>query len=121
MPITTLQRPCVQPRCSELVRQPHNRCERHRRAQGAISSPDAIEREVYWTRRWRKVRAVFLRANPLCIDCLAETPPRTTAATDCDHVVPIREGGAIWDEDNFAARCKSHHAMKTRRETNGRP
>lgn len=62
--------------------------------------------------RWRKARALFLSWHPLCIDCLAAD--RYVAATDVDHEVP-HEGDyeLFWNQDNWRARCHSHHSKKT--------
>jgi 5-methylcytosine-specific restriction enzyme A len=66
-------------------------------------------------RRGVERRARWLRENPLCVMCLAETPPRTTAATEVDHIVPLSQGGAD-HVSNFQSLCAEHHREKTNRE-----
>jgi len=53
---------------------------------------------------------MFLRANPLCVECQATG--RTEAATDVDHIVARRNGGGD-DWDNLQSLCHSHHSKKT--------
>ena len=66
-------------------------------------------------RPWRRRRAAWLREHPLCVACLSETPQRVTAATECDHVLPLWQGGA--DEDNnLQSLCADHHKAKSARE-----
>jgi 5-methylcytosine-specific restriction protein A len=68
---------------------------------------------------WRKVRAVVLAAQPLCVECLRQTPSRLTAATEVDHIIPHRgqSDPLFFDPANLAALCKPHHSAKTMRDT----
>lgn len=60
--------------------------------------------------RWRKLRLMFLRANPLCAQCQADG--RVAAATDVHHIQAKRDGGAdAWD--NLEALCHSCHSRVT--------
>jgi 5-methylcytosine-specific restriction endonuclease McrA len=36
-----------------------------------------------------------------------------------DHIVPISEGGAMWDERNHMAMCQFHHNQKRGYESQG--
>jgi 5-methylcytosine-specific restriction endonuclease McrA len=36
-----------------------------------------------------------------------------------DHIVPISEGGAMWDERNHMAMCQFHHNQKRGHESHG--
>ncbi len=74
---------------------------------------------IYSSRRWRKARAAFLLTHPFC--CLCATIGLSVAAEDVDHVVRIEDGGAPWEERNFQAMCHSHHSIKTRADTSGKP
>lgn len=44
--------------------------------------------------------------------CLAKRPPRTTVATELDHIVPLFKGGADV-ESNRQGLCSPCHAEKT--------
>lgn len=76
------------------------------------SRPSAARRG--YDARWKKLRIMFLRKHPLCVDPFGihATP---VAATDVDHILPLRRGGSNRDE-NLQALCHSCHSMKTRRE-----
>ena len=57
--------------------------------------------------RWRLLRRMVLNRDPMCAHCGA-------AATDVDHIIPRRAGGA----DTFAnlqSLCKACHSRKTAR------
>ena len=59
---------------------------------------------------WRKLRAMVLADQPLCVICLAAG--HVVSATDVDHIVPKRAGGR--DEiDNLQALCHECHSRKT--------
>lgn len=60
--------------------------------------------------RWRKVRGMVLAAQPLCVDCQAES--RVTAASEVHHVVARRDGGTD-ALSNLMALCKSCHSRRT--------
>ena len=38
------------------------------------------------------------------------------ATTEVDHIVPLEDGGAMFDEANLQGLCKSHHSSKTARD-----
>jgi len=59
---------------------------------------------------WKKARALYLQAHPLCVMCLARTPPRTEVATTVDHRIPHRGDQTLfWDRSNWQALCTTHH------------
>lgn len=61
--------------------------------------------------RWRRLRRMYLRANPQCALCDAP-------ATEVHHVVARRDGGSdAWG--NLQALCKSCHSTITAREYRG--
>jgi 5-methylcytosine-specific restriction protein A len=66
--------------------------------------------------RWRKLRAATLaaeageHAGPLCVECLRQGI--ITPATDLDHIVPKRVGGADTPE-NLQPLCHRCHSRKT--------
>ena len=75
-------------------------------------------REVY-NARWRKVRVrVLERDGWLCQirhdGCLGE-------ASEVDHIVPWRAGGALYDPENLRAACKPCNAGRAFRERKRRP
>jgi len=74
-------------------------------------------RKLY-DRRWNVARVLFLRKNPLCVEC--KKTGRVVAATVVDHVEPHRGNyQKFWDEMNWQPMCKPHHDAKTAKEDGG--
>lgn len=64
-----------------------------------------------YDRKWRMIRAGFLKAHPRCEMCGA-------AASEADHRTPLAAGGThAWA--NLRALCKPCHSRKTAREDGG--
>jgi len=62
-------------------------------------------------RRWQWTRLkVFERDGWRCRRC------SRAGRLECDHVVPLREGGDPWDMTNLQALCRRCHAAKSARE-----
>ena len=67
------------------------------------------------SRLWRVARRHVLdRDGYRCRKC------GRAGRLEVDHVVPLKRGGAPWEEDNLQALCKDCHIVKTRSE-NRRP
>ena len=77
-------------------------------------SPVQLKRKVYNSARWRSLRLkIFERDDWRCIKCKA--PGRL----ECDHIIPMHKGGAIWLQSNLRTLCRSchiesHKSKKTR-------
>jgi 5-methylcytosine-specific restriction endonuclease McrA len=54
--------------------------------------------------RWRKIRAQILERDNHT--CTIGAPNCTTIATEVDHIVALRDGGARLDPTNLRASCK---------------
>ena len=69
---------------------------------------------------WRKVRALVLRAEPMCRMCRAEG--RYTPATEVDHIQRFfgREDPLRLDLGNLRPLCVPHHRARTARQAHGR-
>ncbi len=62
----------------------------------------------YNSTAWRKLRAMFLRANPLCVDC--EKLGRVTPATEVHHVKDRRDHPeSALSPENLEGLCKRCH------------
>lgn len=70
-----------------------------------------VTQPVYGTARWKKVRAMKLKINPLCEYC-AEGGV-VTQAVMVDHIKEIADGGAAFDLNNLASTCMPCHGKKT--------
>jgi 5-methylcytosine-specific restriction protein A len=64
-------------------------------------------------RPWRRRRAAWLYAHPLCCMCAARGA--VTPATEVDHVIPLWKGGAD-DESNYQSLCADDSKAKTATE-----
>jgi 5-methylcytosine-specific restriction protein A len=100
-------KPCAHPGCPRLTS--GRFCEEHarqeqRRYNHEARDPEAAKR---YGRTWKKVRAVFLAAHPLCETCVAEG--RLTPATIAHHKVKLTCGGTH-DEGNLQALCTECHS-----------
>lgn len=75
----------------------------------ASQAKDRIGRKVYDSRNWQRLRRLQLAAFPLCAVC-------GDVGEQVDHVMPIVEGGAAFDQANLQTLCASCHSQKTRKE-----
>ncbi len=64
----------------------------------------------YDTARWKRLRAMVLAREPLCVSCLASG--RTVTATCVDHILPLNKGGTN-HEGNLQGLCAGCHSKKT--------
>jgi 5-methylcytosine-specific restriction protein A len=70
------------------------------------------------SRRWRALRLVVLREQPLCVECLREGV--TKAASEVDHIVPRHKRPDLaFVRANLQPLCPTHHGQKTRAERGG--
>ena len=66
--------------------------------------------KIYRTSRWQKLRDYKRRRNPLCEECLRQGI--MTPAELVDHIIPIEDGGAIFDLENLQSLCRACHNRK---------
>jgi 5-methylcytosine-specific restriction protein A len=81
----------------------------------SIERPNSYQRG--YDRAWARVRLAYLRDNPTCVEC-ARTG-LVVAATDVDHVQPLKHGrndARRLDMDELQSLCHACHSAKTRRE-----
>lgn len=74
-------------------------------------SIEADNSDFYNSQSWRRDRSAYLRQYPLCRMC--EAKGYYKAATVCDHITPINEGGDKWDWSNRQALCETCHNKKS--------
>lgn len=66
---------------------------------------------VYNSKGWLHLRRRFRKDNPFCARC--KSLGQLTAATQTDHVIPIKVNPAlIYDINNLQALCHKCHAKK---------
>lgn len=71
------------------------------------------------SRRWRdKVRPQKLLRDPMCEVCLKKD--KLIEAVEVDHIIPLEQGGAPFEDDNLQSICKRCHGAKTGSENSER-
>lgn len=68
----------------------------------------------YNTSAWRAVRLVVLARDGHL--CQIRGPNCTLDATEVDHIIPWRVGGAVFDEDNLRASCLTDNRSRVHRD-----
>jgi 5-methylcytosine-specific restriction protein A len=101
------KKPCSYPGCPRLT--DGRFCEEHGKAEAKRYNhydrdPDSGRR---YSGTWKKIRAAFLAAHPLCELCLKDG--RLTPATLVHHRRKLTDGGTN-DRDNFQALCQECHS-----------
>ena len=75
-----------------------------------VASHDRKERnKFYQTTQWRKLRNMFIKENPLCVEC-------EDIARVVDHITPISDGGDALSWQNLQSMCHKCHNSKSGRE-----
>jgi 5-methylcytosine-specific restriction protein A len=69
---------------------------------------------VYDDRRWRRVRLLHLKDEPLCRHC--KEKGLVVAAEMVDHIKPLTAGGEKYDDSNLQSLCSTCHNIKTAKE-----
>jgi 5-methylcytosine-specific restriction protein A len=107
--------PCATPGCPALVPRGTPRCPAHtvaaRRAFEAARRFDPVRQAavaLYRSVAWKHARAAVLAEHPGCA-----TPGCFEPATEVDHVVALRDGGAPLDAGNLRPYCRRHHSAKS--------
>ena len=99
--------------CTEKVPFGVSRCEKHRKQSAkeyGATRPTFTQRG--YDAQWTRVRDAYIRAHPLCEDCLKEG--RTEVATLVHHKIDVAKGGEH-TEDNLVSLCMIHHAKKRKK------
>jgi 5-methylcytosine-specific restriction protein A len=100
--------PCNHPGCGTLVDAKATYCQGHQRQRWREQSAQRARRGG---RRWRKLRALKLRTNPICEIC------NDAVTAEVDHKVPVAQAPEqefIWD--NLQSACIDCHRAKTAAE-----
>ena len=74
-----------------------------------------IDRKLYGSGAWRKLRLVIFRRDGYrCQKC------GKAGRLEVDHVIPIHRGGDVWDAGNLQALCRGCHIRKSAGESSRR-
>lgn len=106
------------PQRPDVFRPHHYRTSQERKAEFDWRRRPKGETPLYSQRKWRRRRRLFLMRNPLCVKCTKAG--KFQPAEEVDHIIPIADGGDVWDETNWQALCKPCHSSKTMTELNAR-
>lgn len=101
-------KPCKHPGCPQLTSKSF--CDEH-----SILDINrrASSRERGYDSKWRTASKRYLKASPLCVNCLKDN--KLVKATVVDHIIPHRGDKVLfWDESNWQSLCKRCHDRKTR-------
>lgn len=60
----------------------------------------------YTTPLWKKYSKGYLIMNPVCVIC-------GDRATTVDHILPVNQGGDMWNPNNHQPMCKKCHGHKS--------
>ena len=106
------KRPCRYRGCPRLTDSSSGYCPEHEKLHAKhydkyFRSPEHNKR---YGSKWRKLRARFLNAHPLCEQCRLQG--RYTLATEVHHIKPLADGGTN-DLSNLMPLCKSCHSRIT--------
>jgi len=72
--------------------------------------------DFYNSSRWRKTSILYRDKNPLCeMDC--KTNGIVTSAEMVDHIIPIKNGGDLYNFNNLQSGCHKCHNKKSGRES----
>jgi 5-methylcytosine-specific restriction protein A len=76
-----------------------------------------MAKRIYESTRWRKLRRLKLKSDPLCALC---PPDCRRPATEVDHIASVRERPDLtWTWGNLQSLCHECHCRKTAAEKNG--
>ena len=67
---------------------------------------DKSHAAIYHSSQWKKLREMFLSKHPFCVECKRK-------GYFIDHIIPISEGGEMYNESNLQTLCKSCNGRKT--------
>ena len=120
-----LRKVCSAAGCEDLAIEGQAHCEDHagraaartaeRRANAQLTDHAQAHRALYKLQAWIIGRRLFLRRNPICVDCAELGAVEPT--TEVDHIEPHKGCRAkFFDRSNWQALCKSCHSRKTARE-----
>lgn len=77
---------------------------------------DQSNYSLYNSTTWRMTAKAYIKSNPLCKHC--KDKGILTQACIVDHIIPINQGGDVWDWDNLQGLCRSCNASKTSKQKN---
>lgn len=71
-------------------------------------------RERGYSSRWDRLSKAYRREHPFCQWC--EQIGRLRPVAVVDHKIPVVDGGAVFEPQNWWGLCLPHHGIKTEME-----
>jgi len=106
---------CHHPGCPESIREGRFCPAHEKKHQAEIDQRRGSAASRGYDARWRRLRKMYLAANPICVDPFNDHPGQVVLATDVDHKVSKSKGGTSrWD--NLESLCHTCHSKKTAKE-----
>ena len=101
------RKPCAHHGCPRLVNSRY--CPEHAKAEAAQYNRYGRDRErdKYYGRPWKQIRAAYIAAHPLCELCRGDS--RLTPAVIVHHKRKLTDGGTN-DWENLQALCSECHS-----------
>lgn len=75
---------------------------------------DVTNQKFYNSAKWRKAAKLHKEKNPYCAECLKSGRIRSAEFTD--HIIPIKQGGESFKDENLQSLCERCHNSKSGRE-----
>lgn len=112
-----LDRPCKYFMCPNTTKNDSGYCDEHNRVD-VPTRQKPIYSKLYNTKQWANYRKLYIKENPLCVECLKNDRYNPSAVVD--HIRPHKGNvNMFWDRNNHQALCKKCHDKKTAREDGG--
>lgn len=108
-------KPCSYPNCPNLTGDRY--CNEHKKltdSQYNTYQRDKQAQKFYQSTRWKAVRKRHLNSEPLCREC--KKNGKLVKASVVDHIVPVKQGGNPFDDNNLQSLCWSCHSTKSAKE-----
>lgn len=110
-----LKKICKAKRCNALCDYLVGYCDEHiglkvvaeRERQREVDKHRGSQRDRGYTRTWEKKRVVYLKVNPLCVECKKQG--KYIPANEVHHIKALADGGTH-EHSNLMALCKSCHS-----------
>lgn len=79
-----------------------------------VKKEETGNRSVYNSKKWHRKRERFpAKYGFICAACRFEgTDTKESYICDLDHIIPMKYGGASYDDRNLNRLCRDHHNKK---------
>lgn len=75
-----------------------------------------MSKDAFSSPRWQRLRLKILERDGY--RCQVRGPKCTAKATQADHIIPVADGGSMWDPENLRAACQWCNTWRAQRQKN---